>query len=182
MSWWKGTKLSLWWDDRVLDTLKRSINLGLSCLRQPTRLMPLTRRMETLSGKVPYKQKWKEKTVKKLISVTRRTEIHSGETSSERDGKYEDHIINYTWGWEATLLVPACQVFDIKMEDLHKKACLEEGGHMIHILDTDTHSTMVTRKTVHIALTQHCITWRSKKLMYWTLMWQHPMEKKYGQS
>ena len=41
-------------------------------------------------------------------------------------------------------------VFDIKMENFHKKACLMVGGHMPHTLDTITYSSVVTRETVCI--------------------------------
>ena len=44
-------------------------------------------------------------------------------------------------------------VFDIKMEDFHRKACLMEGGHMTHRPDTITYSSVVTRETVCISLT-----------------------------
>ena len=44
-------------------------------------------------------------------------------------------------------------VFDIKMEDFQRKACLVTGGHMTYTPDTITYSSVVTRETVHIALT-----------------------------
>ena len=44
-------------------------------------------------------------------------------------------------------------VFDINMEDFHRKACLVVGGHMTHTLDTIIYSSVVTREMVHIALT-----------------------------
>ena len=44
-------------------------------------------------------------------------------------------------------------VLGIKMEDFCRKACLVTGSHMTHTLDTIAHSSVVTRETVHIALT-----------------------------
>ena len=44
-------------------------------------------------------------------------------------------------------------VFDIKMENFHRKAPLNVGGHVTHTLDVTTYLTVVTRETVHIALT-----------------------------
>ena len=44
-------------------------------------------------------------------------------------------------------------VFDIKIEDFHRKAHPVAGGHMAHTLDTVTYSSVVTRETVIIALT-----------------------------
>ena len=46
-----------------------------------------------------------------------------------------------------------CVVFDIKMEDYGRKACLVVGGHMTNTLDVITYSSVVTRETVCIALT-----------------------------
>ena len=43
-------------------------------------------------------------------------------------------------------------VFDIKMEDLQRKALLAVGGHMTHTLDAITYSSVVTRESVHIML------------------------------
>ena len=44
-------------------------------------------------------------------------------------------------------------VFDIKMEEFCRKAYLVAGGHMTHTPDIITYSIVVTRETVHIALT-----------------------------
>ena len=44
-------------------------------------------------------------------------------------------------------------LFDIKMENFHQNAYLVVGGHMTNTLDTITYSSVVTRKTVCIALT-----------------------------
>ena len=44
-------------------------------------------------------------------------------------------------------------VFDIKMEDFHRKACLVAGGQMTNIPHTITFSSVVTRETLCIALT-----------------------------
>ena len=44
-------------------------------------------------------------------------------------------------------------MFDIKMEDFQRKACLVAGGHMAYTPNTITYSSVVTRKTLHIALT-----------------------------
>ena len=44
-------------------------------------------------------------------------------------------------------------VFDINMEEFCRKACLVAGGHMTHILDTITYSSVIMRETVCIALT-----------------------------
>ena len=43
------------------------------------------------------------------------------------------------------------------MEDFHRKVCLEARGHMTHILDTITYSSVVTRETVCIALTMEAL-------------------------
>ena len=42
-------------------------------------------------------------------------------------------------------------VFDIKMEDFWRKACLVVGGHMTQLPDNVTYSSVVTRETVCIA-------------------------------
>ena len=42
-------------------------------------------------------------------------------------------------------------VFDIKMEDFHRKACLVMGGHVTHTLDVIMYSSVVPRETVCIA-------------------------------
>ena len=44
-------------------------------------------------------------------------------------------------------------LFDIKMEDFPRKACLVVGGNMIHAPDTITHSSVVMREIVHMTLT-----------------------------
>ena len=44
-------------------------------------------------------------------------------------------------------------VFDIKMENLSRKACLVAGGHMTHIPNSITFSNVVICETVCIALT-----------------------------
>ena len=44
-------------------------------------------------------------------------------------------------------------VFGTKNEDFQRRACLVAGGHITHTLDTITYSSMVTRDTVHVALT-----------------------------
>ena len=44
-------------------------------------------------------------------------------------------------------------VFDIKMEDFWRKACLGVRGRMTHTPDTITYSSVVMRETVCIALT-----------------------------
>ena len=38
-------------------------------------------------------------------------------------------------------------VFDIKMEEFQRKACLVAGGHMTHTPDTMTYSSVITRET-----------------------------------
>jgi hypothetical protein len=43
-------------------------------------------------------------------------------------------------------------VFNIKMEDFRRKACLVAGGHMTNTLATITFASIVSRETVHIAL------------------------------
>ena len=43
-------------------------------------------------------------------------------------------------------------VFDIKMEDFQRKACLVTGCHTAHALDTITYSSVVTRENMCIAL------------------------------
>ena len=48
-------------------------------------------------------------------------------------------------------------VFDIKMEDFCRKACLVVGGHMNHTPDTITYFSVVTRETVCIALTMEAL-------------------------
>ena len=40
-------------------------------------------------------------------------------------------------------------VFDIKMEDFQRKACLVVGGHMTHTQDTITYSSVVTMVALH---------------------------------
>ena len=45
-------------------------------------------------------------------------------------------------------------VFDIKMEDFQRKACLIVGGHMTNTLDTIMYFSVVTRETVCIAFTR----------------------------
>ena len=42
------------------------------------------------------------------------------------------------------------------MEDFPNKACLVAGGHIIHTPDV-TYSSVITRKTVHIALTMEVL-------------------------
>jgi hypothetical protein len=44
-------------------------------------------------------------------------------------------------------------VFVIKMEDFCRKACLVAGGHMTDALTTITFTSIISRETVHIALT-----------------------------
>jgi hypothetical protein len=44
-------------------------------------------------------------------------------------------------------------IFDIKMEDLHRKSRLVAGGHMTDAPATTTFASMVSRKTVRIAVT-----------------------------
>ena len=44
-------------------------------------------------------------------------------------------------------------MFDIKIEDFCRKAHLVAGGHMTHTLDIIAYYSVVTRETVHIALT-----------------------------
>ena len=44
-------------------------------------------------------------------------------------------------------------VFDIKMKDFHRKICLVVRGHMVHTLNAIAYSRVVTRETVHDALT-----------------------------
>ena len=44
------------------------------------------------------------------------------------------------------------KMFNIKMEDFCRKACQVAGGHMTHAPDVITYSNVVTRETVHIAL------------------------------
>ena len=44
-------------------------------------------------------------------------------------------------------------VFDAKMEDFIRKAHLVTGGHTTNALNVITYSSIVTRETVHIALT-----------------------------
>ncbi len=43
-------------------------------------------------------------------------------------------------------------IFDIKMEDFHKKACLVAGRHMTNVPVTLTYTSVVTCETVCIAL------------------------------
>ncbi len=43
-------------------------------------------------------------------------------------------------------------IFDIKMEDFRRKACLVAGGHMTNVPATYTYASVVTRETVRIAL------------------------------
>ena len=44
-------------------------------------------------------------------------------------------------------------VFDIKMKDFLRKACLVAGEHMMHTADAITYSSVVTGETVCIAIT-----------------------------
>ena len=44
-------------------------------------------------------------------------------------------------------------VFYINLDDFQRKACQVVGGHMTHIPDTITYSSVVTRETVWITLT-----------------------------
>ena len=44
-------------------------------------------------------------------------------------------------------------IFNIKMEDFLRKACLVMGGHVTHALDIITYSSVVLREIVSIALT-----------------------------
>jgi hypothetical protein len=44
-------------------------------------------------------------------------------------------------------------IFDIKMEDLRRKSRLVAGGHMTDAPATTTFASVVSRKTVQIALT-----------------------------
>ena len=44
-------------------------------------------------------------------------------------------------------------VFDIKMDDFHRKVCLVEGGHMTHTPDVITHASVVTRETYNGSVT-----------------------------
>ena len=48
-------------------------------------------------------------------------------------------------------------VLDIKMVDFHRKAHLLAGGYMTHTLDTMIYFSVVTRETVHIALTMSAL-------------------------
>ena len=44
-------------------------------------------------------------------------------------------------------------VIDLKIEDFCRMSCLVAGGHTTHTLAAITYSSVVTRETVHIALT-----------------------------
>ena len=48
-------------------------------------------------------------------------------------------------------------VFNIKIEDVRRKACLVVGVHVTPMLEVITYFTMVTRETVCIALTIHTV-------------------------
>ena len=50
-------------------------------------------------------------------------------------------------------------VFDIKMEDFHRKAHLVVGGHMTHVPNVIKHPSVVIRETMLILLLwQHYMT------------------------
>ena len=44
-------------------------------------------------------------------------------------------------------------VFDIKMEDFQRKTCLVAGCNVTHTPGIITYSSVVTRETLHIAIT-----------------------------
>ncbi len=46
-------------------------------------------------------------------------------------------------------------IFDVKMEDFHWKVRLAAGAHMTDMPSTVMHACLVSRETVHIALTMH---------------------------
>ena len=45
------------------------------------------------------------------------------------------------------------QIYDVKMEDFGRKACIVAGGHMTETPKCMTYSSVVGRETVRIALT-----------------------------
>ncbi len=49
--------------------------------------------------------------------------------------------------------IPCHMVFDIKMEDFRQKARMVAGGHLIKASATITYASVVSRETVHLALT-----------------------------
>ena len=49
--------------------------------------------------------------------------------------------------------ISTAMVFDIKIENFHRKAHLVARGHMTHTLNVSTYSSVVTRESVCIALT-----------------------------
>jgi hypothetical protein len=48
--------------------------------------------------------------------------------------------------------IPCHMIFDIKMEDFRREACLVVGGHLTKAPATITYASVVSCKTVHIAL------------------------------
>ena len=72
-------------------------------------------------------------------------------------------------------------VFDIKMKDLHRKAWLVVGCHMMQILNVITYSSVVTRGLYALPLLwQHYMTWKSKQQMFSICMWWHPRKEDMG--
>ena len=48
---------------------------------------------------------------------------------------------------------PYTRLFDIEIDNIHRKACLVSGDYINHIPDTITYSSVVTREAVRITLT-----------------------------
>ena len=91
--------------------------------------MPFTRRIGIPSAHMPYRKKWK-----------------MWRSHSRLFPRARSHPM-------CVSMSNCHMVFDIKMEDFQRKACLVAGGHMTHTLDTITYSCVVTRETVCISLT-----------------------------
>ena len=53
----------------------------------------------------------------------------------------------------ANPFVSCHMVFDIKIKNFHRRACLVVGGYVTHTLDVITNSSVVTCETVHVVFT-----------------------------
>ena len=72
---------------------------------------------------------------------------------SKRDVKIAFQIMtNVKKALNSYQFINCHMVFDIKIEDSCRKACLVVGGHVTYMPKVITYSSVVTRETVHIAL------------------------------